>query len=107
MRAKNKFPTQCPSCDANLSVSHLFCSNCSTAVEGSFTLPVFLRLPPEEQQLCLDFILTGGNLKELAAQYGVSYPTIRNRIDASIEMLKRYSISQPSDTSPKEDHHGK
>ena len=104
---KLKFPTQCPSCDANLSVSRLFCSNCSTAVEGTFTLPVFLSLPPEEQQLCLDFILTGGNLKELAAQYGVSYPTIRNRIDASIEMLKKCGIPHPSNTSPTEDHHGK
>ena len=34
------------------------------------------------------FVLAGGNLKEIAEQVGVSYPTIRSRLDKVIESLR-------------------
>jgi hypothetical protein len=42
---------------------------------------VIAQLSIDEQQLAVNFIKTGGSLKELAGKYGISYPTIRNRID--------------------------
>ena len=34
------------------------------------------------------FVLSGGNLKEIAEQVGVSYPTIRSRLDKVIDALR-------------------
>jgi hypothetical protein len=52
-------------------------------------LPTWIRsLDGDDLQLIRRFILASGSLKELAAEYGVSYPTIRARIDSLIERLK-------------------
>jgi hypothetical protein len=47
-----------------------------------------LRLPREDLDLITELVLRSGSLKDLAAVYGVSYPTIRNRLDRVIERLK-------------------
>lgn len=71
-----------------LRVSHLCCDNCDTVVHGNYPLPVFLKLAAREQEFILQFFLTGGSLKEMAAQLGVSYPTVRNQLDDMIEHIK-------------------
>ncbi|MFL9843002.1 DUF2089 domain-containing protein [Flavobacterium rhizosphaerae] len=85
---KIKLPTLCPSCSSTLNVSQLSCPHCSTAVSGTFTLPVLLKLPEEEQDFIIQFVLTGGSLKEMASRTGVSYPTVRNRLDDLIQKIK-------------------
>lgn len=47
-----------------------------------------LRLDDTDLQLIRRFVLASGSLKQLAADYDVSYPTIRGRIDSLIERLK-------------------
>ena len=46
-------------------------------------------LDPADQELVLRLALASGSLKELARLYGVSYPTIRARLDRLIERLAR------------------
>ena len=46
-----------------------------------------LRLDDSDLNLIRRFVLASGSLKQLARDYDVSYPTIRNRIDALIERL--------------------
>jgi hypothetical protein len=46
------------------------------------------RLAKDDQDLVLELVLRGGSLKEVAEAYGVSYPTIRVRIDRLIERLR-------------------
>jgi hypothetical protein len=58
-------------------------------VSGNFPLPVLLQLPADEQSFILQFFLSGGSLKEMASQTGVSYPTMRNRVDDLIEKIKQ------------------
>ena len=41
----------------------------------------------EHQRFIEIFVLAGGSLKEIAKQAGVSYPTVRNRLDKVIEQL--------------------
>lgn len=64
-------------------------------MEGRFELPALARLDAEEQELALSFLKAGGSLKELARRYGVSYPTVRNRLDALIERLNRLAAGGP------------
>ena len=82
-----RLPTHCPACAAALQVVRLGCTECDTAVLGGFALPPLARLAPEDQTFVLRFLQTSGNLKDLAKLYGVSYPTLRNRLDALIEQL--------------------
>lgn len=82
-----RLPAHCPGCAAALKVVRLDCTECDTAVIGGFYLPPLARLAPEDQAFVLCFLQTGGNLKDMARQYGVSYPTLRNRLDALVEQL--------------------
>jgi hypothetical protein len=47
-----------------------------------------MALPREDLDLITELVLRSGSLKELAEAYGVSYPTIRARLDKVIERLK-------------------
>ena len=82
-----RLPTHCPSCSAALQVARLDCTECDTSVLGDFALPPLARLAPEDQTFVLRFLQIGGNLKHMAKLYGVSYPTLRNRLDALVEQL--------------------
>jgi hypothetical protein len=56
---------------------------------GQANLPTWVTtLDEDDLQLIRRFVLASGSLKELAEDYGVSYPTIRLRIDAVIERMK-------------------
>ena len=46
-----------------------------------------LSLDPEDLDLIMALVLEGSSLKGLAARYGVSYPTIRTRLDRVIARL--------------------
>src|SRR5690606_5855198 len=48
----------------------------------------FLHLDDEDHQLIKRLLLASGSLKELAQSYGVSYPTIRLRLDRLIERVR-------------------
>lgn len=86
---RQKLPVICPSCESGLYVSQLSCGNCQTVVSGNYALPFLLQLSQEEQQFVFQFILTSGSLKEMAAQLGNSYPTVRNKLDDIIEKIKQ------------------
>jgi hypothetical protein len=84
---ERRFPTDCPSCGQVLKASRFRCAECGTAVEGDFYLPLLARLEPQEQVFVLNLLKSSGSLKEMARVYGVSYPTVRNRLDALIEKV--------------------
>jgi len=46
------------------------------------------RLPQEEQQFVIEFVKASGSLKEIARRYGVSYPTVRNRLNELIAHIE-------------------
>lgn len=76
-----KLPTVCPSCDSTLNVSQMKCPSCKTEVSGEYELPVLLKLNREEQEFVVNFLLSSGSIKEMAKQAGLSYPTMRNKMD--------------------------
>ena len=96
----NKIPTVCPSCGEALKVKRLECSKCTTAVEGEFVLPLFARLSPQEQEFLLNLLKESGSLKDLASLYGISYPTVRNRLDSLIEKVER--LQEAAKLNPEE-----
>jgi hypothetical protein len=65
------------------------CHACKIAVEGAFPTPRLAILPTEHQRFIELFVLAGGNLKQIAEQAGVSYPTVRSRLDKVIDSLRQ------------------
>ena len=60
------------------------------AIEGAFELPQLARLPLEDQVFIAAFVKSHGSIKEMEAVFGVSYPTIKarlNRIAAQLEFI--------------------
>jgi hypothetical protein len=80
--------SDCPYCGSTMVVSRMTCGHCKVAVEADFPMSRLGSLPVEHQKFIEMFVLAGGNLKEIAEQVGVSYPTIRSRLDKVIEALR-------------------
>lgn len=55
------------------------------------------KLPDDDLSLIVEFVLCSGSLKDLAKQYGVSYPTIRGRLDGVIRRLQTAVENRPID----------
>lgn len=100
---ERRFPVDCPSCGHGLQARRFACSQCSTIVEGAFALPLLLRLSPEDQEFAINLIKASGSLKEMARQYGVSYPTVRNRLNDLIERIETLQTTNPQ-SDQEEDH---
>ncbi len=81
-------PTTCPACKEILKVKELVCQRCDTEIEGLYELPALARLSFEEQKFISEFVKASGSLKEMAKLLGLSYPTVRNRLDDIIERIK-------------------
>ena len=64
------------------------CDACGVAVEADFPPARLSQLPTEHQQFVEMFVLAGGSLKAIAEQTGVSYPTVRSRLDKVIAALR-------------------
>jgi len=78
----------CPYCEQAMHTSRMTCSGCGVAVEGQFPCTRLAALPAEHQRFIEMFVLAGGNLKLIAQQTGVSYPTVRSRLDKVIAELR-------------------
>jgi hypothetical protein len=81
-------PIACPSCNSQLKVKSLICEQCRTEIQGQYELPSLARLSADDQAFILEFIKASGSLKEMARLLGLSYPTVRNRLDEIIERIK-------------------
>ena len=61
------------------------------AVEGEFTLPELARLTLEDQVFIVAFLRSHGSIKEMEQTFGVSYPTIKarlNRISGQLNFIE-------------------
>ena len=77
----------CPVCEGELLISRLHCRSCGTALEGEFGVGRFGRLTKEQLALLESFLRSRGNLKEMERELGISYPTVRGRVDALVRAL--------------------
>src|SRR5580698_6311366 len=79
---------QCPYCGGDMTVTQMSCEGCQVSISAPFPMSRLAGLPVEHQRFIEMFVLASGNLKEIAEQVGVSYPTIRSRLDKVIELLR-------------------
>jgi hypothetical protein len=70
------------------------------AIEGSFALPPLANLSAEDQVFVMAFVRCHGSIKDMEEMFGISYPTVKNRINRIAGRLELVEIVKPS---PQED----
>src|SRR5436853_6634099 len=70
------------------------------AIEGHFDLPPLALLPAEDQIFVAAFVRCHGSIKEMEKFFGVSYPTIKNRLNRIGALLPFAEV----DPQPEPDH---
>jgi len=51
------------------------------AIEGRFTPPALAALPADDQVFVAAFVRSHGSIKQMEQLFGVSYPTVKNRLN--------------------------
>lgn len=77
----------CPVCGARLEVTNLHCSECDIDIKGHFDLCKFCYLTKEQREFLEVFIKCRGNIKDVERELGISYPTVKNRLENVIATL--------------------
>src|ERR1700733_12435867 len=89
---------KCPSCDGNLTIARLDCPDCKISIDGEFAPPALLKLSGAQIDFIEVFIKNRGIIREVERELGVSYPTVRARLDDVIAALG-YSAKSAPETS--------
>lgn len=78
---------KCPACGGKLIETSLYCDECQTELKGQFTRNRLSVLTSEQEEFVLKFLSVRGSLKEMERLLGVSYPTVRVRLDEILNNL--------------------
>jgi hypothetical protein len=87
----------CPYCFGEMKVLRLHCLHCGVVVDGAFEASPLTMLSADLQDLVVEYLKLDGSLKDLAAAQGVSYPTIRARMDKVIAALQAADAQRPAE----------
>lgn len=77
----------CPVCHHELHVTKLECGNCHTTIENRFHLSKWHSFSDEQMHFIETFILSRGSIKEVEKKLGISYPTVRGKLDDIIQIM--------------------
>ena len=82
----------------DFSISRVRLAGRDIAIQGDFDLPPLARLTAEEQVFVIAFVLAEGSIKQMEGLFGISYPTVKNRLKRLSEKLQLVEITSPSRT---------
>lgn len=82
-----KILESCPTCGGPLAITEVRCERCATQVRSQYQPCPFCRLSPEQMNFALLFVQNRGNLSDLEKALGVSYPTIRGKLEEIIRLV--------------------
>lgn len=87
--------TNCPVCSRALKITKLQCTHCQTTVENEFEVSRLAALGREQLHFIEIFLKCRGNIKEVEKELGISYPTVRGKLDEIISDLGYSSQKKP------------
>ena len=86
-----KLFNQCPACGSQLVITECKCPACQLQMRGEFQSGQLSSLSDETLTFIKVFLTARGNLTEVERVLGISYPTIRNKLDEINSILNRNS----------------
>jgi hypothetical protein len=87
--------TNCPVCNKALKITKLQCNHCQTTIENEFEVSRLASLGQEQLHFIEIFLKCRGNIKEVEKELGISYPTVRGKLDEIISTLGYSSQKKP------------
>jgi hypothetical protein len=99
-------PGQCPICSHELTITRLDCDRCGSAIEGTFENSRFSRLSASQLRFIEAFVKNRGIIKEVEAELGISYPTVRGRLDDVIRTLG-FNADVGDRSTPSDERHAR
>lgn len=91
-----KILEECPTCGGGLEVMEVQCTRCDTQVRARYSPGAFSRLSEEQSTFLRIFVTSRGNLSEVEKRLGVSYPTVRAKLDEVIARLEAADTPPPA-----------
>lgn len=92
-------PSDCPVCGDRLSITRLGCPSCGSELSGRFTPCPYCSLVAHDRRILETFLVSRGNMRELARELGVSYPTARQRF---ADLLAKLGLEDGNDAASAE-----
>ncbi len=93
-------PNKCPLCSGALEVTEASCLGCGVQMRGHFALTPYRNLDTEQLRFLETFLRCRGVIRDVEAALGISYPTVRGRLDALLNALDFVGDAQPLPSSP-------
>jgi hypothetical protein len=87
----------CPSCGEKMVIGELKCPKCDLRVKKDFIPCEFCQLPEDDYEFLKIFLRAQGRITEIEKILRVSYPTIKQRIEA---LLVRLNLSPVEEKDP-------
>ncbi len=89
---------RCGECGRPMAVSSMVCSRCDLRLEGDFEVSALARLSVEDQAFVIAFVRHHGSIKKMEGLFGVSYPTVKNRLNAIARQLdETFNVPTPNE----------
>ncbi len=73
---------------AEIVIERIRLTGSNIAIEGEFELPLLARLTSEDQIFIMAFVQCHGSIKDMERMFGISYPTVKNRLNRLAEKLE-------------------
>ena len=84
---KREVMGQCPICNGAVEITEISCNSCKSTIKGHFKPCKFCTLSQEHKDFAEIFIKNRGSIKEIERELGVSYPTVKGKLDSLIAAL--------------------
>ncbi len=91
---------KCPVCGSDMMVTGYHCETCDTSIQGRFANSAFPGLTTEQIDFVQTFVRCEGKITRMEDELGLSYPTIRNRLQ---EVIRAMGYEPGKDESPEID----
>ncbi len=87
----------CPDCNQPLKIARVACPACKLAMEGDFEVSPLGKLGIDDQAFVIAFLRHHGSLKKMESVFGISYPTVKNRLNSIAAALdKNFEAPSPN-----------
>jgi hypothetical protein len=70
----------CPGCSRPMTLVRARCDACGIGLDGSLEVSALARLSLEDQEMVVAFLRHHGSIKQMERLFGISYPTVKNRL---------------------------
>ena len=78
---------KCAECGQPMRIRSVRCHDCGVEMGGEFEIPALAKLSVEDQLFVAAFVRSHGSIKKMESLFDISYPTVKNRLNAITRQL--------------------